>query len=558
MKYLAITVAAATLQTARLSRPTPAPGVRQPNYSRRNVARDPSRSLLVEYSTILTASIDRNDMAKGWSVLGGDDILNLARASGENAWLDCSRGYFEKNACFALLLLASRLGPEFVAGHQGLSGFIHDNVRGLRKLLLESTDLAIQQGRKERRLGLSCCFARNWIEVFPQVFEIDQGRQTATQAALLKALVVRHRITTDLLLELQSKSRGIQREPTAPTAPISVFVRRTSAFYESAQFLVGDPNTIRLGVSMVRFVGEDGMGPGVDRDWFTSVADQLFAGNLGFFERTEAYTRISEHSNSVENFQYYFRAVGRFMALSIIEGIPVGVYFPAMFYKRLLGQEVVLEDIRLDEPDYYQSLNRILGFTAEQLADIGGPIERSGSIFDLSLENRDNQIRAALQNISINGKFEQFEALREGFLSAIPAKYFAGVTPSEIQSFVLGDSNISVDDLARNIRLDGGYRMMSPQITNLFFVLREYSQEDLRLFLRFVTSNTQLPIGGFGALRPAFTVQSVSRTGVSGSVLLPAAHTCANMLDLPLYENIEELRSSLTRAIRLDSSMGMI
>jgi len=464
----------------------------------------------------------------------------LARANGQNASVDCARGYSDQNACFALVLLASRLSPEFVAGHQGLARFIHDNLGQLRVLLLVSADQAIFHGRFGRQTSpLISCFARNWIEVFPQVFQIEQGRHTATQAALLKALVVRHRIR--FLTQIQP----VRLTPITP-----IVERRESAFLESAPLLLEDPNRIRLGVSHPRFLGE-ATGPGSDRDWFTSVADQLFAGNLGFFERTEAYTRISEYSNSVENFQYYFRAIGRFMALSIIEGIPIGVHFSAMFYKRLLCQEVVLADIRIDEPDYYQSLNQILGYTAEQIEEFGGPVERSGSIFRLSLENRDNQIRAALQNISINGKFEQFEALREGFFSAIPAQIFAGITPSEIGSFVFGDSKISVDELERNIRLDGYTRECS-QIRDLFIVLREYSQEDLRRFLRFVTSNTQLPIGGLSALSPAFTVHRVPRTRGSGGALLPDARRSAKILNLPLYENIHELRLSLTRAIYLD------
>ena len=502
--------------------------------------RAPPRSISDFIQAIVGARV--SDSAATWSEIGGDSLIGLAGTNRQS----CAAGFNARNACFALVLLASRLSPEFVAGHEGLTRFIAQTIDGLRDLLLHSAPDAIQAGRSSYTSPVISCFARRWIEVFPQVFQIDEGF-TATQAARLKAVVVRHRINY-----YASTQPGFGTHQA-----ISPHVNRQSAFSESAQFLVADPNRIRRGVSGAHFEGESGIGPGVRRDWFTSVADQLYAGDFGLFERTEAYTRISEYSNLDENFRYYFRAIGRFMALSIIEGVPVGVYFPAMFYKRLIGQEVVLEDIRVDEPVYYRSFNMILGYTADEIEYVCAPIEHSGSTEDVSVENREEQIRAALQNIAINGKVEQFEALREGFMSAIPAEIFAGVTPTEIGSFVFGDSNISVDDLEAHITFSG-YSRESPQIRNLFAVLREYSQEDLRKFLRFVTSNTQLPIGGFGSMSPVFHIQRVSRTGASGSVLLPASHTCFNTLDLPVYENIDELRVSLTRAIRLDSSMGMV
>ena len=503
--------------------------------------RAPPRSIPDFIQAIVGARV--SDSAATWSEIGGDFLIGLAAGTSRQS---CAAGFNARNACFALVLLASRLSPEFVAGHEGLTRFIAQTIDGLRDLLLHSAPDAIQAGRSSYTSPVISCFARRWIEVFPQVFQIDEGF-TGTQAARLKAVVVRHRINY-----YSSTQPGFGTHQA-----ISPHVNRQSAFSESAQFLVADPNRIRRGVSGAHFEGESGVGPGVRRDWFTSVADQLYAGDFGLFERTEAYTRISEYSNLDENFRYYFRAIGRFMALSIIEGVPVGVYFPAMFYKRLIGQEVVLDDIRVDEPVYYRSFNMILGYTADEIEYVCAPIEHSGSTEDVSVENREEQIRAALQNIAINGKVEQFEALREGFMSAIPAEIFAGVTPTEIGSFVFGDSNISVDDLEAHITFSG-YSRESPQIRNLFAVLREYSQEDLRKFLRFVTSNTQLPIGGFGSMSPVFHIQRVSRTGASGSVLLPASHTCFNTLDLPVYDNIDELRVSLTRAIRLDSSMGMV
>jgi hypothetical protein len=162
---------------------------------------------------------------------------------------------------------------------------------------------------------------------------------------------------------------------------------------------------------------------------------------FGLFERSDAaphYTRKSDYSYLDENFRYYFRAIGRFMALSIIEGNPIAVYFPDMFYKWLLGRQVELEDIREDEPHYYRSFNSILGMSGEELEIIDAPVSHSGSEDMVNAANREEQIRNALQAISINSKVEQFAALREGISSALPDELFEDIAPREVGAFKCG------------------------------------------------------------------------------------------------------------------------
>ena len=176
----------------------------------------------------------------------------------------------------------------------------------------------------------------------------------------------------------------------------------------------------------------------------------------------------------------------------------------------------------------------------------------------VSMDNREAQVHSAIQSIAINHKREQFLALQEGFLAAIPAEVFNQVEPHEISDLIFGDATISVDDLAANMRLIGYGGAEDSQIVDFIAVLREFSPEQMRKFLRFVTINTQLPLGGFGLMNPRFAVQRVGRLSRSGSVMLPMTHTCSNTLDLPLYQSRDELREKLLIAINADSAMGFL
>ena len=488
----------------------------------------------------LIAHSDIGDAASAWEMVGGPRLLARAIAAP-----NCITAYDNQNTCFAVILLASKLPRSFIESQSDLLAFIQSNAGALGRMLLASGPESVQEGRSGSKAPYVGFFAQNWISAFPEIFQSDQQ----SLINRLKAIVVRHRIGM-----YSYRAGDVGHQPIAP------HVNRGNAFEDSSQYLTANPARVRRGLLSASFEGEAGVGEGVRRDWFTAVSEQLYADDFGLFERSEAaphYTRISEYSNLDENFRYYFRAIGRLMALSIIEGNPIGVYFPDMFYKRLLGRQVELEDIRDDEPEYYRSFEGLLGMSDEDLEAVDAPVPHSGSEDLVNAANREEQIQNALQAISINNKDEQFAALREGFSSALPDELFEGIEPREVGAFIAGDSVISIDDLERNYRL-AGYTATSPQVRNLFTILRELSQDDLRKFLRFVTSSTQVPLGGFGVLEPRFQIQRMARTGASGNVLLPATHTCFNTIDLPEYENIDELRVYVLRAINLDSAMGII
>ena len=348
-------------------------------------------------------------------------------------------------------------------------------------------------------------------------------------------------------------------------APL-INVARQLAFDESVDDLVGDVRTLYGGPSIdsTRFKLEMGMGAGVVRDWFTEVATQIYnPGYALFVRRTEeepSYTKLCQLAVHQAGFRRLYQAVGRFMAMSLISANPVGVTFPVMFYAKLLGKRVTLDDITEDEPALHLTLSMMTGYTREQFDDysrMGLDIELPirGIDVPVTFDNREAVFSEKLNSLIDEDVEIHFAAFRAGFDQLIPIHLLAPiVTAKQLKAILIGNSVMDVDDLIANVQLSDGYHAGSPQIVWLWNVLRSYTDAQKTQFVRFVTSNTQLPIGGFGNLHQKFTVsRSFAPVGS-----LPTAATCFYSLKLPIYETEAILREKLTTAIGSDSGMGFI
>ena len=85
------------------------------------------------------------------------------------------------------------------------------------------------------------------------------------------------------------------------------------------------PEVLRRGISSVRFIGETGHGMGVNRDWFAEMSNEIGNPSNGLLTIIECGSSLYYMPNSAPSPDASFlRALGRFMAVSFIQGIPVG------------------------------------------------------------------------------------------------------------------------------------------------------------------------------------------------------------------------------------------
>jgi len=80
--------------------------------------------------------------------------------------------------------------------------------------------------------------------------------------------------------------------------------------------------------------------------------------------------------------------------------------------------------------------------------------------------------------------------------------------------------------------------------------VRSFDQEERAKLLQFVTGTSKVPLEGFSVLQGVHGVQKFQiHKDFASPDRLPSAHTCFNQIDIPEYENYEQLRSQLLLAI---------
>ena len=121
-----------------------------------------------------------------------------------------------------------------------------------------------------------------------------------------------------------------------------------------------------------------------------------------------------------------------------------------------------------------------------------------------------------------------------------------------------GLPEIDVSDWKEHTEYTGEYDIEGPnhQVCKWFWeVVSEYDQEMKARLLQFVTGTSGVPSNGFEFLQGSEGVRQFTIQGVElETCLYPRAHTCFNRIDLPLYEEREELAEKLKISITMSAT----
>ena len=328
-------------------------------------------------------------------------------------------------------------------------------------------------------------------------------------------------------------------------------VARNFAFDTSVDLLLRPVEKLR-GELKAQFANEIVEGPGAVREWFTEVAAQIFNQDFGLFEFGGSYTKISPMAAFQDEPGRFFKAVGRFLGLCLLNDNPVGVTLPVMFWARVLGEQLELAEIAEDEPDLFRSFSTILELSDSDLIDSDYEIEIEGVSTRITPTNKNALVQQKVNSLLQELPF--IDAVRDGFLDVIPLDTLSDrrISPADLRDLLYGNPEIDIDDLSKHVQYDGGYTDAHPQVQWLFSTLHGFDLDMRQKFLRFVISNPRLPIGGFSALHQPIVI----RPNAGGDAVLPCSRTCGHAFFLPLYSSEEILRRSLVIALNADAAMG--
>ena len=104
-----------------------------------------------------------------------------------------------------------------------------------------------------------------------------------------------------------------------------------------------------------------------------------------------------------------------------------------------------------------------------------------------------------------------FAGKRLCLLQVIPAAWLRLFNPKEVNQLLAGGESggIDVADLQKYTEYSMGYTATCPAVKRFWKVLKGMAIQERQALLKFVTSCSRAPLGGFAFLRPPFLIQKV-------------------------------------------------
>lgn len=290
---------------------------------------------------------------------------------------------------------------------------------------------------------------------------------------------------------------------------------------------------------------------------------------------------------------YFFSNLGKFIARALLDSRIIDFNFNPVFLKfvQFFNQNGIqkaarrdvkklanMATLRLVDPELADSMEHLLKYS-EQFSTVEEH-DRDNikiddcTINDLSLSfivpgypkyelipngddtpvtssNLETYINKVLEATLYSGIVHQTKAFMDGFSKVFPITSLVIFSPEElVELFGSAEEDWSIETLPSAVNANHGYTKESESITRLINILVGFNDIEKRAFLQFLTGAPKLPIGGFKALRPVFTVvRKQADSGLKDDDYLPSVMTCANYLKLPNYSSESIMREKLLQAV---------
>lgn len=337
----------------------------------------------------------------------------------------------------------------------------------------------------------------------------------------------------------------------------------------------------------VRFIGEEAIDEGgVQKEFFQLVMRELFDKKYGMFSSYCTKKSTTNLPNQCDQAYYYswfpfirepeeallgeYALVGKLLGLAIYNSVILDVSFPKCLYRKLLGLDVGLEDLKDLDPLMHRSLSQLLACKEEEFESFGIEtfscmlegideskhwieLKEQGGQLPLQWSDRHEWVSLYVDMLLSRSISQQFASFKKGFDSLCSDTALSTLfRPEEVEELICGCPCLSFDELEQVAQYENGFHPQHPYIKDFWSIVHEMSDEDKRKLLAFTTGSDRIPVGGLSKL--TFVI---SKNGPD-SDRLPTAHTCFNILLLCEYCDKEKLRRMLTIAIQNYEGFGLI
>uniref|UniRef100_A0A915Q147 HECT-type E3 ubiquitin transferase n=1 Tax=Setaria digitata TaxID=48799 RepID=A0A915Q147_9BILA len=344
------------------------------------------------------------------------------------------------------------------------------------------------------------------------------------------------------------------------------------------------PNALKATIR-VKFINQQGLDEaGIDQDgvfkeFLELTLKHVFNPDLNLFKCSPNRQLFpSPTSDLHENHLALFQFVGRMLAKAVYEGIVTEVHLAPVLLATVLGRKLcAFDELSQLDPDLYKSLTYVKHYSDSDISDLSltfsidedvlGQVQTidlvpGGHAMHVTNENKIAYVHKMAQHRVFNQTKEQCRAFVSGFLSVLNGSWLSLFAPHELQYLISGQStDIDLSDLRKHVQYYGGFHSNHRVIKWLWQILEnDFSAEERRLFLKFVTSCSRAPLLGFAYLEPPFSIRcvEVSDDQDQGDTLasvvrgflaikrrqspvrLPTASTCSMALEGPLNASDEK------------------
>ncbi|XP_055376803.1 ubiquitin-protein ligase E3B isoform X2 [Condylostylus longicornis] len=500
---------------------------------------------------------------------------------------------------------------DYVALSYFLNNFLYkiiqDNILGTRTvtsspLFISLHTLLLCLYRRDCRRQFAP--ANHWLihEIRPSTFlsDLDKGKRH-TQILLQKMPhIIPHDDRVKLFRKYVQNEKavlGLTESACASPRSALITIHRDRIVEDGYRQLAALRAHALKGVIRVRFINQQGLHEaGIDQDgvfkeFLEETIKRVFDPALNLFKTTSDQRLYPSPISYVQdNHLQLFDFVGKMLGKAVYEGIVVDVPFASFFLSQLLGQThqalySCVDELPSLDNELYKSLTFIkhykqdvsdlnLTFSVDQ--DVMGKIvthelHPGGKARVVTDTNKINYIHYMAYFHMHTQIREQTAAFNRGFRSIVNPEWLSLFSAPELQRLISGDTvPLDLRDLRKHTQYYGGFHDSHRVIGWLWDVLaRDFTEEERKLFLKFVTSCSKPPLLGFAHLEPPFSIRCVEvgddeDTGDTiGSVIrgfftirkkdplnrLPTSSTCFNLLKLPNYQKKTTLRDKLRYAV---------
>ncbi|KAK5083929.1 hypothetical protein LTR05_006436 [Lithohypha guttulata] len=360
------------------------------------------------------------------------------------------------------------------------------------------------------------------------------------------------------------------------------------------------PLKVRVGIDE----GELGLDHGgVQQEFFRLIFAEAFHPQYGMFE-TDPTTHMTWFKPGSLEPLYKFEALGILMSLAVYNGVTIPMTMPLALYRKILGLKVKkVEHIEDGWPDLARSFRQMLDWTEGDVGEVmcrtyefsyesfgryvtidmtktqhsttsglPGPSAdktdpKKDNTNDISglpnpdeaplvtNANRKDYVKDYILHLTDKSISPQLTAFLKGLHTLLLPKALSLFPPHTLKLLFEGHPTSQplriADWQAATIYED--YTPSDPIIIWFWELLRnEFTQDQLRKLLEFVTASNRIPVGGWSGVR--FIIQR----NAAGNEWLPGSSTCYGRLFLPEYSSKEILREKLMKAIETSLGFGMV